>query len=589
MGKDMKKEPEDQSIQPQPIRKNAKAIAPASSSGVGERASWSGFVRYEPEQRKSLRPRSPQSTAFSLRDFLLILFKHKVQIVLFFLFVVAAVTFITFKINPTYVASAQLFVKLGRESVFIPAIGSATPILNINREEVVNSEIEIIKSHSLAEKVISYLGPTDIYRSLREHKPGILDRIWPHKVKILSPDERAKAELETAVWRFQKALDVTGIRNSNVIEVTFKHQDPQMAATVVNTLAKMYLDEHLIVHKSPQNVKFFQEQSQLLKAKLDQAEKKLRTLKEKYNISSFAEQRSLLLKQSTDISTDLDQTISQIAETEKRVLQIRRQLGVTAETIAQGEETDQNPYLINTLETRLVELELKEKELATKFTDDSRLVKSVRDEIRIIKDKIADQATKSYGRKRSGINPTYQNLQQELLRYEADIQALGAKQGAQRANLAKIQTNLEQLNNVELELSQLEQEVEVDRASYRLYLEKFEQSRISDAMDAEKITGVSLISTARSPRKPVSPKVILNILIGIVLGFFGALTLAFFREYLDDKLERVEDVEGCLGLPVLASIPELKAKKTKSKKTMPIKRKSLGYMENIDKTNPTRW
>jgi capsular polysaccharide biosynthesis protein len=31
--------------------------------------------------------------------------------------------------------------------------------------------------------------------------------------------------------------------------------------------------------------------------------------------------------------------------------------------------------------------------------------------------------------------------------------------------------------------------------------------------------------------------------------------LAFIREYLDDRIERIEDVEKELMLPVLASIP----------------------------------
>ena len=106
-----------------------------------------------------------------------------------------------------------------------------------------------------------------------------------------------------------------------------------------------------------------------------------------------------------------------------------------------------------------------------------------------------------------------------------------------------------------MELNQLEQNIEVDRGNYRLYLSKVEESRISEAMDSEKIASVSLMGPARPPRKPVSPKVLLNLLIGIFLGIFGSLTLALFREYLDDRIEKIEDVEKELQLPVLASIP----------------------------------
>lgn len=94
--------------------------------------------------------------------------------------------------------------------------------------------------------------------------------------------------------------------------------------------------------------------------------------------------------------------------------------------------------------------------------------------------------------------------------------------------------------------------------NYRLYLTKLEESRISDAMDSEKITSVSLIEPAQLPFYPVSPKPMLNLLLAIFIGVIGGLGLAFFFNYLDDSLEMVEDVEEYLQLPVLFSIPELK-------------------------------
>jgi capsular polysaccharide biosynthesis protein len=53
-----------------------------------------------------------------------------------------------------------------------------------------------------------------------------------------------------------------------------------------------------------------------------------------------------------------------------------------------------------------------------------------------------------------------------------------------------------------------------------------------------------------------------NIVLAIFLGGFGGLGLAFFGEYLDDSLEKPEDVEKELQLPVLTSIPELEASAT---------------------------
>ena len=99
--------------------------------------------------------------------------------------------------------------------------------------------------------------------------------------------------------------------------------------------------------------------------------------------------------------------------------------------------------------------------------------------------------------------------------------------------------------------------MDVNRQNYRLYLTKFEESRISDAMDSKKITSVNLIEPAQTPLNPVSPKVLLNLVLGLFLGAFGSLGLAFFLEFMDDGLEKIEDVEECFQLPVLGCLPEM--------------------------------
>jgi polysaccharide chain length determinant protein (PEP-CTERM system associated) len=481
-----------------------------------------------------LRPQS------SLRDFLHVLFKHKVQIILFFLATVCTVTVGTFMMKPTYEATSQVLVKIGRENLYVPDVptGGSNPVLRVDPEEQINSEIEILKSRSLAEEVVKKLGPTSIYRGLSEGGD-------------LSPTD-------AAVLRFQKDLTVEGVKKSNVIQVSYKNKDRETAASVVNALVTLYLGRHLDVYKNPKSYSFFEEQSRLLKDRLAKAEGVLKAFKEKHDVSSLQEQRSLLLKEDSALRTALNQTGSRISETEHRVGELRRQLSSIPRTIPQGEEVDHNPLLISTLQARLVELQLKEKDLLTKYTDQSRLVGNVKEEIAMVRAKLDEQEKKRYGKSSSGVNVTYQRLEEELFKNEAEFKALAAKQKTESAQLAGYQSQLENLNQFEVQLDQLQREVDVDRQNYRLYLTKFEESRISNAMDTERIANVSLIEAASPPLKPVSPKKLLNLVLGVFLGAFGGLGLAFFTEYLDDSIEKPEHAESALGIPVLASVPQFK-------------------------------
>ena len=145
----------------------------------------------------------------------------------------------------------------------------------------------------------------------------------------------------------------------------------------------------------------------------------------------------------------------------------------------------------------------------------------------------------------------------EILHNEAELKALKAKAEVQKAQLSEYRHNLTKFNQVESELKQLEQEVEVNREKYQLYLTKFEEARISDAMDAQKMAGVSLIEPAYPPLRPDVPNLWLNLLFAGIVGAVGGIGLTFCLEYFNENLEGVEDVEKYLQLPVLASIPEL--------------------------------
>ncbi|MEE8161311.1 MAG: Wzz/FepE/Etk N-terminal domain-containing protein [Acidobacteriota bacterium] len=454
----------------------------------------------------------------SLRDFLHVVFKRKGRILLFFGVTLGTVAVVTFMTSPTYEATAQILVKIGREDVYLPDLpeGRVRPAIRVTREEQINGEIEILKSRFLAEKVVESLGPTIIYEDLNDPARGFLGSLFQAPNNEQSPPDEAGQTI-VAAMRLKRAITIEGVPKSGVINISFQHTDPLMAGTVVNKLVSLYLEHHLRVHKNPRFYAFFREQSQILRNKMERVEDRLRNFKKTHELTSNPdEDRTLLLRQEADLRVELNKTLAQEAEMENRL---------------------RNPVPDTNLLGTLVELELKERELVTKYTDESRLVQGVRDEIQMVRQRLA-------------------NL--DSTRYDAEMEALRARKQIQVAQLADYQRRLAELNQIETEFARLQQGVEIDRQNYKLYLRKFEQSRISEAMDTQKIANVSLIEPAKAPLKPVGPNIRLNMLLAVFTGGFGGLGLAFVSEYLDDSLEKDEDVENHLDVPVLASVPEQK-------------------------------
>lgn len=405
-------------------------------------------------------------SGMSLRGSLRVIFKRQNTILIFFGVTVCTVAIASVVATPTYEATAQILVKVGMEAVYTPTLPTrdTEQIVRVDRQQQINSEIEILRSRFLAQKVVESLRPEVIYKDLDNSGGGFLSNLFRATEADQSPTQsNGDSIIEQAVTNLQKNTTIGAVKSSDVINVSFRHTDPQVAAKVVNTLVDLYLDRRLHVHKNPDSYTFLRDQSQILDNELRRSAESLNTFKKEHDITSLQEERTVLLKQQAD------------------------------------------------LRTKVVELELKERELLTKYTDQSRLVQGVRDEIGLVRDKLVE--------------------------------------------LERRQTKL---NQIEREFNRLQQEVEVDRENYRLYLTKFKESRILSSMDPGKMSNVSVIEPAQAPLKPVSPNIVLSMILAVFLGGVGAFGLAFLSEYMADNLEGAEDVEEHLRLPVLASIPQIK-------------------------------
>ena len=123
---------------------------------------------------------------------------------------------------------------------------------------------------------------------------------------------------------------------------------------------------------------------------------------------------------------------------------------------------------------------------------------------------------------------------------EAEAKLEQLKQASGDANLEEQKILLQHMHDLRIALHELN---------------KIEKYRLSDDVDSQKMTRVTIIEPAQVPLKPVSPKVFLNLMLGLCLGALGGLGVAVCLHFLDDSLESVEDVENTLDVPVLISIP----------------------------------
>jgi uncharacterized protein involved in exopolysaccharide biosynthesis/Mrp family chromosome partitioning ATPase len=512
----------------------------------------------------------------SLRDLYTVIFRHETRIIFFFFAVMITVTLGTFLASEVFQSDAKLLVRLGRESVSLDPTATTGQVVSIgqDRENEVNSELAILLSRELAEKVVDAVGfdtliegpaelsgaadtpPANIRRWVKAlFKPPAV-ALAKHLPASDPPDPVEEMRVrDKAVRLFSKNLVIEATKKSSIITISYDAQTPELARDVISKLIGFYLDKHITVHRTTGSYRFFDQQKDELQAALLKSESELRDLKNKTGVAVLPEQRRNLLDRTSGIERELEKTESDMAAATASLKSLQRNLGAMPQTQVTAETSGLPNSAADELRKHLNELQLKEQELLSTFTEESVTVKEIRRRIgkarsQLAKEELPRQIT-------TGINANYQEVRMLQMKEEGSFAALQAKAGTLREQLSRAREELKNLNDTEIRLTQLQREREIQEANYRKYSGSLEQARMDHELEMEKISNISVVQPASFSVKPIRPKKLLNLALGFFMAVFGSLGLAFFTEYLDRSFKKPEDILRKLELPVIATIPLL--------------------------------
>lgn len=146
---------------------------------------------------------------------------------------------------------------------------------------------------------------------------------------------------------------------------------------------------------------------------------------------------------------------------------------------------------------------------------------------------------------------------EDAMRRGATVEAgtYEARREALRQEIAVLEERLAALPEREMMLAALTRERNVLEQTFMLLRSRYEDVRIAEAMRAPT---VEVIDLAVAPRSPVSPRPLLNLALGALLGLLVGLVAVFVMEMVDTTIKSSDEVVQLLGLPVLGRIPELR-------------------------------
>jgi uncharacterized protein involved in exopolysaccharide biosynthesis len=424
-----------------------------------------------------------------------------------------------------------------------------TPLQQVSQgvtEQELNSEVELLRSQDLLEKVIVATG-------LHEQ---LDDSWWGRLREHLRPSgaPTTAQRIATAVRALNDHLTVEPVRKTTLIRVFYTSKDPALAARVLQTLADFYLEKHLAVHRPPGAFDFFEQETDRYQKKLASVRSQAARFAAKEGVFSVALEKEITVRQLGEFEAVQQRSRAQLAEAKQRVRTLEAQLATTpARTTT--EIRDAQARLMETQQSTLLTLELKRIELMQAFQPTYPPLVEVEKQIAQTQASIEAAKRQPIVEAVTARDPTYTYLATELVKARTDAAAVEVSLAATQQALDGYKRKARRLDEVESLQHGIEHDVKLAEQNYTSYVMKREEARISNALDVRRIVNVAV---AEAPTQPVLPSrsgrlVILSL--AALLASACSLGLAFTIDYFDPSFRTPDEIEAWLGIPVLAALP----------------------------------
>ncbi|PKB19299.1 capsular exopolysaccharide synthesis family protein [Novosphingobium kunmingense] len=476
----------------------------------------------------------PSRAAFDLR-YLLALVRSNIWMILGVIAAALALALVaTLLQTPRYTATSTIQINDQSERV----LGNRDDSTNLTNgsswdtERFLNSQTEILRSRGLAQRVaqsLKLIGNPAFYKAQGIDTPPT----------ALTAEEQRNLTAGLLI----AGLTIELPRDSRIVTIGFESTDPEMAARVANAYGNEFIQANLQRRfDSSSYARGF------LAQQLDESRRKLEASERALN--DYSRAAGLIRTQPTSTSgSGGDTSGSGGSVTTSSLLQINaaandaiarriqaeaRWRAVSGVPLLASTEVIANPSVAALVAQRAQIQAALEQDRATHLSDYPS-VRAKESELAAI----TAQLTQAAQNVRNAVRSEYQS-------------ALAAEQQltAQVGQL-KNATLSEQDKTVQYSL--LSREAETNRQLYEGLLERY---KTLNAVAGVSLSNVNIIDKAEAPDGPSSPKLLKNLLIGLIVGLGLAGALLFVRDQFDDSIRVPEDVETKLALPLLGVIPK---------------------------------
>jgi capsular exopolysaccharide synthesis family protein len=360
-------------------------------------------------------------------------------------------------------------------------------------------------------------------------------------------------------YEFLENLLLSSTKGTDILQIAYKHSDPEIAEKVVDTLMAIYLEKHLLDIRSNTTAarQFIEEQLPSAEADVSKADAELRRFKERNRIADLETEATKIVEASEDLYQHIAETQSELASVNAQAIAFSQQLHMTPQQAIAVTALSQSPGVQSVL-TSLQDVESQLAIEQVRFQDAHPMIAALRTRKANLETLLDQRIRQTLGGQTIASTQNLQigELQAELvgdyIRNEIKRRGLGYQVTVLNNAQATYKNRISEIPRLEQQQHELERKLEAAQTTYSLLLQRFHEIRIAEHQN---VGNARIVQAASVFEDPIAPRKASYLMTGFLFGSVLAIVAALAFETFDKNLRNVKDARELFRLPLLGLIP----------------------------------
>jgi succinoglycan biosynthesis transport protein ExoP len=489
------------------------------------------------------------------------------------LLMVGLATLYVFTTPPRYMAEAVLIIDTHKLNLFQQQspLGVDVPV----DTAIVDSQVEVLKSETIALSVIKELHLTDDPEFVGP-SGGLIGTVFSVISRVTStlfgdggPNSKFRITRK-ALALFEKRLTIKRVGLTYVINIDYESLRPERAAQIANAVADAYVTDTLEAkyQSTKRAAIWLQDRLKELRAQATAADRAVVEFKAKNNIVDTGG-RLLNEQQLAELNSALVLARAQTAEAQARADRVQQILQKEDQNAAFEDTATVTDTLHDDVITRLrqqyLDIAARESDWSRRYGQNHLAAVNLRNQMSEIRKSIDNE------------------LRHIAETYKSDYVIAKSREAAVQKGLDDIVSQSNETNQAQITLRELDSTAQ----NYRAMADNFmQQYMMSVQQQSFPITESRLITQATPPLKTSHPKTLLVLAIATAVGIILALGIGMLRDFSDRVFRTGGQVESLLQTDCIAVLPFVKGApsrdlSTKSFTPKPIGPRNIVHQESL--------